>query len=1161
MNKQPSNNSSSDNNSNSASTYNSKATPLNSILISKSIFEFYSLINFSFNQSNENKLTSISLSSTNIKSKNAKITISHNYHTYVITYCISKDIFFRLTQKCDPSSYINESKIIDNEIEITFTFTLGNIINIFYHIDYEACIKSNESLTSLQSKNVKIYFYLNHFEYSCTYYKKAKDNNNTKQNVSLFVYRDFNDEINNMKFLFPIIMFQLSTRHLLTMMFNDDIKDKFIKGNDEYNYHINISHNDMSLNVIALKYENVIECHFIYFCILVSYGVVSYYEMCSFMEKYVKEVNVVYQSNAEKFVFCLKTICKEYLHVHYKDRIPFTKEQLYNEIKKRVNSSCVIYKYNGRDYCEIPVIRVERYFVFVPFYHKEKSFLFYRKCGNKDIFRLDVITDKLWNCKCKFTKRFLNGIFEGFKLKNKSYSLLTFNLPQLNKFSCIMFNKKSNQQFDLFMLNAYFVPSKTIELGNVSLQLKKDYQGQNKRRITLSQGIAPIVPEVISKISSQLNTNIKRLPYIHCFTSLNHKGIWMECKSSTHKQQQQHEITFYYRKSQHDSGNNNNSTTNMKVQAFNLHVIEYPVNKCYCNCYLTIEMVLYLIYNCKVNVSCIYELIKHNLKYYYALLSQTSFYSNSHYIYRILSTIQKYNVINNSFIHKVHKILFNTKQYNLIDYPKLIINNSAVLQGIVDEYGLIKKDNEVIVVLRNEYTNTKLTLKGKGIITRIPCIHASNFRKVYFYSTTNKQLTKHQLNAYNHYINYFHNVIIFPSYECKHSLLNDLNVSSFDSNKFAIIWDTNIVKSFQEVKAFDIMNNVLSKKNATLNDNNNTMSYEHKITNFTTVAGKHFKHKISSQIEDLIDHSYLNDKLNALSETLAKIEDIHYMFGIEEIKPITSLKKHFINKRTKKPIVKTMMIHSKRYLEQERTHMPMYINHDIKALMINHIESQQHMIEFYVEKVNVILNYICVFNNKCNDILNEIEETNYEEMFLALFDKSKRCNGFIKEFVEEHNVHTIIKELTECKYNYNSTLIMLICAMIAYNLIYHTCYMKDLYEKYYDILINKQKHLISQNMCEHCIEAFEYQTHSFGMEHNAKVPSLIYLLDTHTTITHNNENHNNNERTMYESEYNRTINSFNILMNNKYGCNPFIPFCFSEYISILKISSEYNDSI
>ena len=173
------NNHSNSNNSNTTtSNNNSKTTQLNSIIISKSIFEFYSLINFTFNNnSNENKLTSISLSSTSIKSKTAKITISNNYHTYTITYYISKDIFFRLTQNYEPSSYITETKLIDNEIEITFTFTLDNIINIFYHIDYEACIKSTEPLTSLQNKNVKIYFHLNHFDYTCTYSKRISLSN------------------------------------------------------------------------------------------------------------------------------------------------------------------------------------------------------------------------------------------------------------------------------------------------------------------------------------------------------------------------------------------------------------------------------------------------------------------------------------------------------------------------------------------------------------------------------------------------------------------------------------------------------------------------------------------------------------------------------------------------------------------------------------------------------------------------------------------------------------------------------------------------------------------------------------------------------------------------------------------------------------------------
>ena len=608
-----SNHSNSNNSNTTTSNNNSKTTQLNPITISKSIFEFYSLINFTFNNNpTENKLTSISLSSTNIKSKTAKITISNNYHTYTITYYISKDIFFRLTQKYEPSSYITETKLIDNDIEITFTFTLDNIINIFYHIDYEACIKSPEPLTSLQNKNVKIYFYLNHFDYTCTYTKKSKDNNNTntKHNASLFIFRDFNDEINNMKFLFPIITFQLSMRHLLTMMFNDDIKDKFMKGNDEYNYHINITHNNdiLSLNTFcSLKYENVLMCHFIYFCILVSYGVISYYELCAFMEKYVKEVNALYHSNAAKFVLCLKMICKEHLHSHHIDRTPLTKEQLYNEIKKRINSSnnslsCGVSTstYHSKDYCEIPVISVEQCFMRVEFYHKEKSFLFYRKYGNNDICRLNIVTNKVWNCKCKFTKQFVNEILKGFKLKNKIYTLLSFNVSQLNMFSCIMFSgSNSKQQLDLFMVENYFLPSKTIEFGNVNLQLKKDYKSKhNERQITLSHGVAPIMPEIISKISSQLNTNIKRLPYIYCFTSLYHKGIWMECKSSTHKQQQQQQqdITFYYRQSQNynntSNSNNNNTNASMKVQSFNLHVIDYPINKCYCNCYLTLEMVL-----------------------------------------------------------------------------------------------------------------------------------------------------------------------------------------------------------------------------------------------------------------------------------------------------------------------------------------------------------------------------------------------------------------------------------------------------------------------------------------------------------------------------------------------------------------------------------------
>ena len=57
------------------------------------------------------------------------------------------------------------------------------------------------------------------------------------------------------------------------------------------------------------------------------------------------------------------------------------------------------------------------------------------------------------------------------------------------------------------------------------------------------------------------------------------------------------------------------------------------------------------------------------------------------------------------------------------------------------------------------------------------------------------------------------------------------------------------------------------------------------------------------------------------------------------------------------------------------------------------------------------------------------------------------------------------------------------------------------------------------------MEAFEYQMHSFGMGDNEKVQSLIYLLDTYTTVTYSNSGNSSSSNEMTDGTEGRVRSS------------------------------------
>ncbi|XP_057311884.1 uncharacterized protein LOC130649592 [Hydractinia symbiolongicarpus] len=105
------------------------------------------------------------------------------------------------------------------------------------------------------------------------------------------------------------------------------------------------------------------------------------------------------------------------------------------------------------------------------------------------------------------------------------------------------------------------------------------------------------------------------------------------------------------------------------------------------------------------------------------------------------------------------------------------VEEGCLLVGIPDPYGILKED-EVFVQLRRENKPDKI-LECPILMYRNPCLHPGDHRRV---SGVRIDRLKHLFN-----------VVVLPARNCSYSLAASCSGGDLDGDKFAIIWDQNLV--------------------------------------------------------------------------------------------------------------------------------------------------------------------------------------------------------------------------------------------------------------------------------------------------------------------------------------------------------------------------------
>ena len=84
----------------------------------------------------------------------------------------------------------------------------------------------------------------------------------------------------------------------------------------------------------------------------------------------------------------------------------------------------------------------------------------------------------------------------------------------------------------------------------------------------------------------------------------------------------------------------------------------------------------------------------------------------------------------NKFININNKLIYN----EIKDKSKIFVDKSVLLKGICDEYNLLKYGQAIAIISKSNTLGDEnnFQLVGKYAVTRTPCIHPGDIRKIEF---------------------------------------------------------------------------------------------------------------------------------------------------------------------------------------------------------------------------------------------------------------------------------------------------------------------------------------------------------------------------------------------------------------------------------------------
>ena len=934
---------------------------------------------------------------------NKKAEFIYNKNKFKIEAPISNKKLIDFQRKFDKEKKeLNEDKkdltiISKPQPKLIIYFNLSDIEFIFYKANFASIINNDEK--------AELFFYLKKFEFECEITRKNYYKKEIKYYFPLFPDIDIENILNNLKFHDVVFSFSLEMKYLFDIMFIYEMKFKLVKNitikkinyqdkeSEDEEEKIEEEKDDDLDDFYDINISLDINNHDInwYLLCLVSEHFISYFNLIFFLNKYHKELNELITKDEYLFIILLRDILRtkytlskikikffnpesfyEYIKTNIDNKLSDKAKKEYDIIKNIYTTDEIREKYFRYNLvitpltCEFKIPFLKRGILLVDKYITEfKSydliyfnFQNYKKISINDI-RIDFDIYRY------FVYYIINQVHSIFNL-NYGYLGTTFDDKNYQRYLFIkeekinLYEHKSEEN-DILLnedIAAYSCLYKSIK----RIKLKEDTNIKPKIKLKFNSGI----------ISSSLKQKIKAYcKIIHNFNSCygiigdfsgnfsvvdefkyNYKNriIIQENKNpkNDYKNGFKDRIFYILNIFKYNSGIIDNETINL------LNIL---------NSKTLIKTLLENSFN--INIENIYNKVP---------ISKLKFFLN------IIKNKDKENI---EFIWEIKKY-FLKYQYDLISKNIIDIPNSAILNGIIDEYNImknVKEDNNyyICVIIEKENGNIKY-LKGNGIIFKVrkkylnqnnnlkEDINYSNEDKIcrikFFdiekYESTHKNTKKYEKIKK---MKNMKNVIIFPR---NSKLLEEgLNIKDISLQEYFISWNKDILDiidlkknenlCFPNEKPKEEIKNILPK-NLKIYKLILEMHHQSRII-FQNEYKNLLNNKIKIKYIDNID--YKNLTKNLIIKKNINLNDLEF-FYLEYIPKCTLVIKNIIN------IMKELM--------------QIYSVNNIIDLLLGNINIQVNS-NYYIREIENINNIlITTFNNNIENLISEFNYLKNQEI-------------------------------------------------------------------------------------------------------------------------------------------------------------------------------------
>ena len=752
----------------------------------KTEINFYSLENFEYGDK-KNNLMSLTLYDLKISSKEAHFEFEKHSKSFKVKFpVLYKDLIelleplkeeIKLIEKYE--TYTKEFNGHQNtrkknylptsswETYVNFCFSIDDINKLFYITDFKTFFNQN--------LNCELFIYLKKFNY-------IGESKNFDIKFSLFIFKNFNDEFDNLKFKNLILKVKINYLNLLQMLSFSLFKDKWFLNNKIYSKNIKIISNEIkSISEFLIENKNIFNYDCIWILLnLVSFRVITYYGLLKMLlNKSLKN----FLKSYDKFYFILKTICLDVFKENIQD-YKMNSDELFNYIEENFKKQLTIIRTKN----EINNLIINNITCFIPFPSKELFFLNHSETNQKKDMKKNIIYLKFrgfnenenLNIRDKFTAAYIIRILK--KGINNIYHFFGYSEYQFNHLSCY-FIKNTNQLIPKGKLLDYkkqniilFNPiinhfqiknEKNIEKDSNSIKEIKERSNLNCNKISKN---------LLKKIIENIDSNTC---YIIALYN-GYYGIW------SYINEPKDTIYFY------------SPNFSQKIQN-NIFLYEISNPKKILFNYQFIRPLLKFIINNKI-FNEIFENHINTLKYSFSFLK-----SDINWVEELIQFYSKIRPYKDKFILRLHESLYNLNYKILKEEGFLYIEKSYILRGVFDNgkhHSKLKPGYIYVKISPNNNPNdTKnFILKGKGLLFKYP----NNYNDYKF------QMIKFRKS----YKTDFANVIVFSSDE--KNLFKNLDISDLSTQQFLLIWDERIINNFN----LNELNN--NKYNNEGNDNNVT---------------------------------------------------------------------------------------------------------------------------------------------------------------------------------------------------------------------------------------------------------------------------------------------------------------------------------------------------